>query len=214
MATTIAMAQAQAASDEQELVDRAKVTVDALTADPNFKDFHDMLDRAKAVIVMPQLIRAGFVVGGEGGAGVLLGRTQDAQRKWSYPAFLSLGSASVGFQIGAEVSEVILVVMTDRGLDKLLGDKVTLGGDLSLAVGNLGGRMEASTTTNVGADVYAFGRSKGLFGGVALKGGILIPNEDSDKAYYGASATTRDIVIEQKFSNPDADRLREALSGT
>ena len=114
-------------------------------------------------------------------------------------------------QIGAEMSEVVLLVMNQGALDKLLKDRVTLGGDVSVAAGPIGGTVEARTTLNAGADVYAFARSKGLFGGIALTGGVLVPNDDANHAYYGADATAHDIAIDQKYNNPAADQLRSAL---
>jgi lipid-binding SYLF domain-containing protein len=200
-----------AATEQQELVDRAKATIESLKSDPNFAQFRDLLDHAKAVVVMPQLYRGGFIVGAEGGAGVLLAR--DA-RTWSYPAFFDLGSASIGLQIGAEVSEVVLLVMTEKGFERLLEDRVTLGGDVSIAVGPVGAGLEARTTTSADADVYAFARAQGLFGGFALKGGALSPNEATTREYYGRSITAREIVVDRKSSNPGAEGLREALPRT
>jgi lipid-binding SYLF domain-containing protein len=202
--------QAPTASGEQQiLVDRARSTVESLKVDPNFSNFNSLLRRSKAVIVVPQLVKAGFILGGQGGSGVLLAR--NAQGHWSSPAFYTLGSASIGLQIGAEVSEIVLLVMNNRALDKLLANRVTLGGDVSIAAGPVGGTLEAGTTTNAGADIYSFARNKGLFGGLTLEGGLLVPSQDSNKAYYGAGATTRGIVIDQTFANPGADQLRGSL---
>src|SRR5215469_5193752 len=117
---------AHAADSTQTLIDRSRSTIEALKVDPNFSNFNSLLRQAKAVIVVPQLIKAGLIVGGEGGSGVLLAR--NAQGQWSAPAFISLGGASIGLQIGAESSEVVLIVMNNRALDKLLADKVSLGG--------------------------------------------------------------------------------------
>jgi len=198
-------------TDEQTLVERAKTAITAVKTDPNFTNFHELLGRAKAVIVVPQLLKAGFIIGGEGGSGVLLAR--NAQGHWSSPAFYRLGSASIGLQAGAEMSEVVLLVMNQGALDKLLKDRVTLGGDVSVAAGPIGGTVEARTTVNAGADIYSFARSKGLFGGVALTGGVLVPNEDANHAYYGIDATAQGIAIDQKYSNPAADQLRDSLPG-
>lgn len=201
---------AEASGDEQELVDRAKITVEKMKNAPDFESFHTTLSRARAVVVVPQHVRAGFIIGAEGGGGVLLART--AQGGWSYPAFYALGAASFGLQIGAEVSEVVPLVMNDGALNKLLAHKVSLGGDVSIAVGLVGGGIEGRTTTNIGADIYAFARSKGAFGGVAVKGGVLNPRDESNKTYYGRAVTTRDIVIGQQVINPAADPLRDVLT--
>jgi lipid-binding SYLF domain-containing protein len=198
-----------APSNQQTLIDRSRSTIEALKVDPNFSNFNSLLRQAKAVIVVPQLIKAGLIVGGEGGSGLLMAR--NAQGQWSAPAFISLGGASIGLQIGAEASEVVLLVMNNKALDKLLADKVNLGGDVSIAAGNDGGSLAARTTTNVGSDIYAFARNKGLFGGLTLDGGWLTPDEKANRGYYGAGATAHDIVIDQKFTNPGADQLRSSL---
>jgi lipid-binding SYLF domain-containing protein len=199
-----------AAPDEQNLVDRARVTLESMKNDPNMAQFRDLLDRAKGVLVVPQLVRAGFFFGAEGGEGVLLGHNG---RQWSYPAFYTVAAASFGLQIGAELSEVVLLVMTDGGMQKLMQDKVTLGGDLSVAVGPIGAGVEARSTTNVDADVYAFARSKGPFGGLTIKGGGVIPANDANAAYYGRPLTPREIVYEARITNPGADTLRRSLGG-
>lgn len=200
---------ARTASQQQALVDHARSTIEALKVDPNFSNFNSLLRQAKAVVVVPELIKAGLIIGGEGGSGVLLARNREG--RWSAPAFYKLGAASVGLQIGAQVSEVVLLVMNNRALDKLLQDRVTLGGDVSVAAGHTGSSLEARTTTNVGADIYAFARNKGLFGGLTLEGGWLVPNQDANRAYYGGGANAHDIVIDQKYDNPGADQLRRSL---
>lgn len=204
-----APARAQTSSEQQTLIDRARSTIEALKVDPNFSNFNSLLRAAKAVIVVPQLLKAGLIIGGEGGSGLLMAR--NAQGQWSSPAFYSLGAGSIGLQIGAQISEVVLLVMTNKALDKLLADKVTLGGDVSVAAGNDGSSLQARTTTNVGADIYAFARNKGLFGGLTLEGGWLNPDEKANRAYYGTGVTAHDIVIDQKFANPGADQLRSSL---
>lgn len=196
-------------SNQQLLVDRARSTIEALKVDPNFSNFNSLLRQAKAVIVVPQLLKAGLIIGGEGGSGLLMAR--NAQGRWSSPAFYSLGAGSIGLQIGAQISEVVLLVMNNRALDKLLADKVTLGGDVSVAAGNDGGSLQARTTTNVGADIYAFARNKGLFGGLTLEGGWLTPDVKANHAYYGPNATAHDIIIDQKYTSPGADQLRSSL---
>lgn len=197
------------ASQQQALVDHARSTIEALKVDPNFSNFNSLLRQAKAVVVVPDLFKAGLIIGGEGGTGVLLAR--NAQGRWSAPAFYKIGGASIGLQIGAQSSEVVLIVMTNRALDKLLQDRVTLGGDVSVAAGQAGSSLAAQTTTNAGADIYAFARNKGLFGGLTLQGGWLTPNQQANQAYYGSGANAHDIIIDQKYSNPGAEQLRGSL---
>ncbi len=211
LAAMVAVSGAHAAEQQQRLVDKARITVEELRADPNFRNLPGYLARAKAVVVMPELVKAGFIFGGEAGVGVLLAR--DAKSgEWSYPAFYTMAAASFGLQIGAQVSKVVLVVMTDGGLDKLMSDKLTLGADVSVAAGPVGGGVEAATTLNVDADIYSFARAKGLFGGVSFEGSVLVPSEESNTSYYGRPATPRSIVLERAVQNPGADGLRAALA--
>lgn len=212
LAVMVAAPSVKAASDQQELIDRARMTLETMKTDPNMGEFRDLLARSRGVVVVPQLVRAGFFFGAEGGEGVLLAH-DPVSRQWSYPAFYNVAAASFGLQIGADVSEVVLIVMTDGGMQKLMQDKVTLGGDVSIAVGPIGGGLEARTTTNAGADIYAFARSKGVFGGLTVKGGGLIPDREANAAYYGRPAAPGEIVFERRLNNPGADGLRQSLTG-
>jgi lipid-binding SYLF domain-containing protein len=202
---------AHAASNaEQQLIDQARIAVEQLRGDSNLSDFAPLLIRAKAVIVFPELVKAGFFIGGEGGSGLLLVR-QSETREWSYPAFYTLASASIGLQIGAQVSKVMFLIMTDGGLEAMMSDKLTLGADISVAAGPVGAGVEAGTTFNADADFYSFSRAKGLFGGVSFEGAVLVPDDDANEAYYGAAISARGIVIHREVSNADADGLRAAL---
>jgi len=160
-------------------------------------------------LIVPQLIKGGFIVGGEGGAGVLLAKGSDGS--WSMPAFYTLAAGSVGLQIGAQIAEVVFTVMSDGALDALLKNEFKLGVDASVAVGPIGKGVEASTTTNLDADVYSFAKVMGLFGGGALEGAGVLPRESYNQEYYGAAATPRQIVVERKYFNEQANDLRNAL---
>ncbi len=211
LAAMVAASGAQAAEKQQRLVDKARITVEELRADPNFRNLSRYLAGASAVVVVPELVKAGFIFGGEAGVGVLL--TRDAKSgEWSYPAFYTMAAASVGLQFGAQVSNVVFVVMTDGGLDKLMSDKLTLGANVSVAAGPVGGGVEAATTLNVEADIYSFARAKGLFGGVSFEGAVLVPSEESNTSYYGEPATPRSIVLKRTVQNSGADGLRAALA--
>ena len=199
-----------ASSSEQQLIDQARIAVDQLRGDPNMSDFAAFLIRAKAVIVVPELVKASFFIGGEGGSGVLLVRDSES-REWSYPAFYTLASASIGLQFGAQVSKVMFLIMTDGGLKAMMTDKLTLGADISIAAGPVGAGVEASTTSNADADIYSFSHSKGLFGGVSFEGAVLVPNDDANEAYYSKAISARGIVIHREVENANADGLRAAL---
>ncbi|MGH6946069.1 MAG: lipid-binding SYLF domain-containing protein [Kiloniellales bacterium] len=202
--------QSAAASDAEELVDTARYSAETLISDPDFPDLKRYISNAKGVLIIPQLIKGGFFVGGEGGSGVLLVRGSDGS--WSPPAFYTLAAGSFGLQFGGQVSEVVFTIMNVGAVNAMLTDNFKLGGDISIAVGPFGKGLEASTTTNFQDDVYAFSKSAGLFGGGALEGAGIFPREKLNIAYYGeGAANPRAIVIDRKFFNPHADRLRNAL---
>ena len=132
MVMLVATTPAQASSEEQQLVDQARIAVEKLRADPTLPSFPALLSQAKAVLVVPELVKAGFIFGGEGGLGVLLVRNPETG-EWSPPAFYTMAAASVGLQIGVQVSKVMFLIMTDGGLSALMSDKLTLGADASIA---------------------------------------------------------------------------------
>ncbi len=189
----------------QELVDRSVIVLKRFLADPQMEWFRQHIKEAKGVMIIPQLIKGGFFIGGSGGSGVLLVR--DSKYGWSYPAFYLIGSLSFGLQIGGEVSEIVLLVTTQKGIDALLSTAVKLGGDVSVAAGPVGMGAKAQI-----ADILAFGRSKGAFAGVSIEGAVIKPKDSWNKAYYGRPVRPVEILILHKVSNPQADRLRRLLS--
>jgi lipid-binding SYLF domain-containing protein len=186
------------AGGEQALVDRAALTVQDMVKTNITDTPATMLRRAKAVMVCPHIFKAGFFFGGAGGNCVLLARAGNGT--WSYPAFYTIGSGSFGFQFGVQDSQVIIMIMTNRGLDAVMDSQVKLGADAGLAIATFGGGVQGSTTTAVGADIVAFAGSSGLYGGISL--------ED----YYGQAFASRQIVISMQGVNPGADPLREVLT--
>ncbi len=207
---TLAMTQAARAEIKgNELVEEARFSLERLAGDPAMPELKKFLSEARGVLIIPELIKGGFILAGEGGSGVLLVRGADGT--WSAPAFYTLGAASIGLQIGAQVSEIVFTIMTDSAIEALLGSEMKLGADASVAMGPLGGGIKASTTTNIGIDIYAFSRTAGLFGGGALEGAKLFSRQEWNDEYYGAGTTARAVVIERKFFNPQADKLRAAL---
>jgi lipid-binding SYLF domain-containing protein len=211
VALTLLVAAPAFADDQQELVDKARLTVDRLRHDANLgKSVSTMLGRAKAVLIVPNLWRAGFILGGAGGSGVLLAKGADGS--WSAPAFYGFGGGSIGFQIGAEMQELMLIVLTDGGLAKIMDNQVKLGADLTFALGPVGAGLGGATTPNFGADLVAYSTSIGLYGGVNLEGGLIAVREEMNRAYYGEGATAREIVFNRRFDNPGAAELRSALA--
>ena len=184
----------------QGTVDRATKSFANLRDDPNMGWFRSNLKKARAVVLVPIQVRAGFIFGASGGEAVMLAR--DEKGGWSQPAFYGLGSGSFGLQIGAEVSELALMIMTQKGVDALLSAKVQLGADISVAVGPVGAGAAAAT-----ADVLSFARSKGLYGGVSVAGSVIGPQHKRNSAYYGQEVRPVDILVRHKVKNPGAAKL-------
>jgi lipid-binding SYLF domain-containing protein len=199
------------ASEQQELVDRSKILVDRLRRDSNMgKQVTEYLGRAKAVLIVPNLWRAGFFIGGSGGSGLLCARAADGS--WSAPAFYGVGGGSFGLQIGAEMQELLLFVLTDGGLDKLMDNQAKIGADLTFALGPVGAGVGSATTPNFGADLIAFSSGIGLYGGLNLEGGLIATREEWNRIYYGEGATSREIIFNRKFDNPGAADLKAILA--
>jgi len=193
--------------DAQGIVDNARVTLGGFLRDDNYSWMRDHIKDAKGVLIYPQVLKAGFIFGGSGGTGVLLlkdGKTGE----WSNPAFYTMGSVTFGLQIGGESAEVVLLVMSQKGVDSLLTSKFKLGGDASIALGPVGGGGKSDVTT----DFLSFSKSKGLYAGINLEGSYISVRESLNKEYYGKAVTPVDIVVKQSVSNKGSDRLREELS--
>ena len=200
---------AHAQSDQQVTVDRAGFVINDLRHDKAFGNARDLLQRARAVLIVPRLYKGGFLVGGEGGTGVLL--TQKSGGGWSEPAFYAIGSASFGLQIGLEQSEMIMFVMSEKALDALMRDQFKFGAEAGLAVVTLGSNVEAATTAAAGPDIVVWASSSGAYAGVSLNGSIIKPQFDEDHAYYGPGVTQRDILFSGTVANPHAGALVSAL---
>ena len=208
LATLILVTSIQVSANEttaEALVDAATNSVNTFAIDPDMKWFRDNMNNAKGVFVVPQLVKGGFIFGGSGGSGVLLAKGEG--NIWSDPAFYTMASGTVGLQIGVEVSEIILMVMTDRGIDALLTSSFKLGGDVSIAAGPIGAGAKAQT-----ADIFAFSRSKGIYGGINIEGAVIKTRNDWNTAYYGGETSPRAIIIERSATNPHADDLRNAVA--
>jgi lipid-binding SYLF domain-containing protein len=198
--------------DEEKLVDGARYTVRAFVEDKQMgPTIHDLMAKAKAVLIFPSVIKGAFFIGGEGGDGVLLAK--GGANRWSYPAFYTMGSASFGLQIGGKDSEVMLLIMTEKGINAVIDSKVKLGGDLSVAAGPVGAGAAAATTANLGGDILSFSRSRGAYMGVSLEGAVIYPREEWNKSYYTSkNATPKAVVIHGKYFNRQADTLRDVLA--
>jgi lipid-binding SYLF domain-containing protein len=152
----------------------------------------ELLEKAQCVVIVPSLKKGAFVVGGEFGRGFVECRKTGAG--WGAPAAIRMEGGSVGFQIGGSSTDVVMLVMNERGMDRLLSDKFTLGADASVAAGPVGRTAAAETDTRLTAEILAWSRAKGLFAGIALKGATLRPDEKENAALYGHSMTNREIL--------------------
>jgi len=202
------------ANDKQEaaqLVEKSRLTLDSFMNDNNMGAFRDLLPKAEGVLISPQLLKGAFIVGAAGGNAVFLARDKK-NGQWSEPAFYTIGEASFGLQIGGEASEVILLAMTDRGVNALLGNSVKLGGDIGLAAGPVG-MGAAAATANLSADILSFSRSKGLYGGVSLDGAVVAVRGALNDAYYGKKGVSpTDILVRHDVTNSQAMGLREDVA--
>ena len=199
-------AMAAGEEDAQGIVDKARVAFGEFMRDDNYSWMRDHLKDAKGVLIYPQVLKAGYILGGSGGTGVLLSR-DGKTGEWSNPAFYTMGSVSFGLQIGGESAEVVLLVMSQKGMDSLLTSNFKLGGDASVALGPVGGGAKADITT----DFLSFSKSKGLYAGVNLDGSYVSVRDSLNKAYYGRDVSPVAIIVKQSVSNKGAVPLREEL---
>ncbi len=198
---------AQAGYEKQQaLIDRATITFKSFVADPNMTWFRNHLSSAKGLLIIPQLLKGAFIFGAEGGTGVLIARDQYTG-KWSQPAFYTVGSVSFGLQAGAQSSQIILMIMTDSGLDALLSTSIKLGADVSIAAGPYGAGAKAETV-----DILAFSKTKGIFGGISIEGAIITPKDSWNIAYYRKNVRPVDIIIRRIVSNPYSEKLIQAVT--
>jgi lipid-binding SYLF domain-containing protein len=203
---------ALAQQDQQQTVNSSLSTLERMKGDANFRDgFQPKLDQARAVVIVPALYKGGFIFGGQYGNGVLLARLEDGS--WSYPAFYTMEGGSLGLQIGLESTAVLFIIMTDKGLHAMLDNQFKFGADTGVTVLVVGAGVGASTTSNLGADIYAYSLTGvGLYGGLSLEGTVLSARESWDAAYYGSNVSSRAIVLDNAVSNPRADGLRDILA--
>jgi SH3 domain-containing YSC84-like protein 1 len=187
---TAASAFAALSRDEVKRLNESATILSELRNSPDKAIPEDLWNKAQCVLVIPSLKKAAFIVGGEYGSGVMSCRT----KAWSAPVFMQLAKGSWGLQIGAEEIDLVLLVMNQRGVNKLLQDKVSLGADASVAAGPVGRSAAAATDAQMSAEMLAYSRSHGLFAGIDLSGGVLRPDKEADARAYGPNVTAREIV--------------------
>jgi SH3 domain-containing YSC84-like protein 1 len=164
-----------------------------------------VLDKARCVVVLPSVLKAAFVVGGSYGRGTMVCRTGNGYNgPWGTPAMYALEGASVGFQIGGEATDFVLLVIDDRGVDSLLHSKVKLGGDASAAAGPVGRTAEADTDAYMRAQILTYSRARGAFAGISLEGSTLRPDDGANHTLYGRDITASQIIAERAVHAPEA----------
>ena len=196
---------------QQLLVDQARVVVDTFAADPEMEWFREYLKDAKGVLIIPDLYKGAWFLGGSGGRGVLLVKDPETSN-WVGPAFYTIGSVSFGLQFGGQKSKAIILVMTQKGIKSLQKTSIKLGGDVSVAAGPIGVGAQGATAPSLNVDYITFMRSMGAFIGISLDGAVIDENYDWNKAYYGKPVNPPDILVAHGATNPNAANLRSAVA--
>jgi SH3 domain-containing YSC84-like protein 1 len=198
-------------SDEVRRLQRAAEVFTEIMATPDKAIPDDLLSRSECVAIVPGLKKGALGFGGKYGKGVVMCRKPD--RKWSAPSFITVEGGSVGFQIGFSQSDVVLLIMNRKGIDKLIGDKFTLGADASVAAGPVGRTANAQTNVRLDAEILGYSRAKGLFAGVSLEGATLRQDQDNISDFYGKEIDARKILLEGAVPMPaEARSLAAALA--
>jgi SH3 domain-containing YSC84-like protein 1 len=183
----------QANKDEVELVQKSMDVLRELTKVPEEGIPRDLLNRAEGIVVIPSLVKGGFIVGAKHGKGLMSAKSAAG---WSAPAIVKLTGGTIGWQIGVESVDLVLLVMNKKGISQLLEDKFTIGGDLSVAAGPVGRNASAATNAQANAGILAYSRAKGLFAGATLEGAGLHGDDTDNQALYGRKVGLKEIVLE------------------
>ena len=200
VAATAGVVRASVDGDRERLTEARSVLAE-IHAAPDKDIPQDLWEKAKCVAVIPSVKKAAFIIGGEYGKGVMSCRREGG---WSAPSFMLLEKGSWGFQIGGESIDLVLLVMNDRGLPRLLDSKVTLGAEASVAGGPVGRDARAMTDAQLKAEILSYSRAQGIFAGVSLTGGVLKPDTDENREFYGRAVSTRELLMERTIKAPEA----------
>ncbi len=198
----VAVGNAHAGPREDAQAENAVRVLSEIQAIPESSIPDKLLDEAKAIVIVPDTIKAGLVIGGRRGRGVLSVRTADGG--WSNPSFVTLTGGSIGFQVGVQSADVVLVFRSERGLDSIVNGKFTLGADAGVAAGPMGRNASASTDGQMKAEIWSWSRARGLFAGVALDGAVLSMDDKANEAVYGQDTTPRMIFEDRAQQEPSA----------
>jgi lipid-binding SYLF domain-containing protein len=198
---------AEAQTTQQVTIDGARKVLADLRQDKAFGNAAQLARQAKAVLIVPRLLKGGFIVGGEGGNGVLMVQHEG---RWSLPAFYVLGSASFGLQVGLEQSELIMLIMTQKGLDGVLRDQFKIGAQAGISVATLGSGVEGAIGGVSPPDIVVWSSSTGLYGGLTVNGSIIKAAPEQDAEFYGRKVTSRDVLF-GRIDSPKAEALRREM---
>ena len=196
-------------AEQQRLVEKARLTLMAFAADPGLKSaLREWSPETRALFIVPQFLRGAFVFGGAGGSGLLLVR-DERTGNWGDPVFYTIGSASFGLQVGGDVSEIVLLVRTPKGLEEFYRSNFKLGANAGIAVGPVG---KGGSVHGLVADIIAYARKQGVFAGIAIDGAFVAVADEANRAYYGKPARPIDIAITQSAYNPQSLDLRNTAT--
>jgi lipid-binding SYLF domain-containing protein len=210
-ATLLAAGSAFAGSDEDARARNAVRVLADIQAVPDSAIPDRLLDEAQAIVVVPDSIKAGLVIGARRGHGLLSVRRADGT--WSNPSFVTLTGGSIGFQAGVQSADIVLVFRSRRGVDSIVNGKFTLGADAGVAAGPVGRNASAATDGEMKAEIWSWSRARGLFAGVAVDGAVLAIDDDANQAVYGGGVTPR-MVFEDRYAQRPSDAVvafRDAL---
>jgi lipid-binding SYLF domain-containing protein len=202
----------QAAPPPEQRLENASRVLDEIMVSPDRAVPRRLLQDAYAIAVIPDVVKAGLLIGGRRGRGVISVRTPDGT--WSHPSFITLTGGSIGFQAGVQSTDVVLVFRSARGVDSIVNGKFTLGADAAVAAGPVGRTAQASTDADLRAEIYSYSRSRGLFAGVALDGAVIAMDHRANQGSYGRNVTPRAVFEGRVTVSPDQavdfrDRLEE-----
>jgi len=207
-----AVASAEVTKSESNRLTDAAIVLDEIRSAADRDIPEDLWEKANCVAVIPSVKKAAFIVGGEYGKGVVSCRDG---KDWSAPSFVMLQKGSVGFQLGGETVDLVLLVMNEHGMNRLLEDKVALGGEASVAGGPVGRDFRAMTDAQLKAEILSYSRAQGLFAGVNLTGGVLAPDRDNNRDLYGREISPKEILRGKTVTTPAAaQRFMAALKRT
>ena len=193
-------------------IHEAKQVLSEIMVSPDESIPEEMLAKCKAIAIYPNVLKGGFIIGARYGKGVVL-KKDEASGQWGPVAFSTIGGGSWGLQIGGQMTDLIFVVMNERGVQGLLNSNFTLGADASVAAGPVGRDSQASTDLSLRAGILSYSRSRGLFGGIALDGAVVTQDNNSNSLYYGTSVTSKDILLGNTMKvQPSSKELVDALN--